>query len=252
MKSILVLAVVIGAVAAQIPIPKRYDGYTQGAATAPVLFEAFIDFLCPFSKAAFENLKPVIAHYNNGTDNVRFVFHGFPLPYHHNSFFATEATHAVAAAHGADSKEVFNWIQAIYDNIDTFSGDLDTMTPAQVKKTYAAIAAKAGIDSSVVAGGFTNSQYNEDARVSWKYGCSRGVSGTPTFFINGVSVSGDSTWGLADWEFVIDPLLAPSFSVFRANAQTCPTGQVLCEYLPGKNQCCLAGENCIPNVGCRC
>lgn len=33
---------------------------------------------------------------------------------------------------------------------------------------------------------------------------------------------------------------------------TCPSGQTECTYLPGKTQCCLAGEMCIANVGCRC
>jgi hypothetical protein len=33
---------------------------------------------------------------------------------------------------------------------------------------------------------------------------------------------------------------------------SCPNGQFLCKYLPGKSQCCTKGENCVVNVGCRC
>jgi hypothetical protein len=33
---------------------------------------------------------------------------------------------------------------------------------------------------------------------------------------------------------------------------TCPVGKPMCTYAPGKFECCLAGEACIPNVGCRC
>ena len=52
------------------------------------------------------------------------------------------------------------------------------------------------------------------ARASWKYGASRGVTGTPTFLLNGVAVA-DATpsWTLDDWTKVIDPLLlkAPAY-----------------------------------------
>jgi len=34
--------------------------------------------------------------------------------------------------------------------------------------------------------------------------------------------------------------------------QTCPAGQQVCNYFPDKFMCCLDGEQCVPNVGCRC
>jgi hypothetical protein len=69
--------------------------------------------------------------------------------------------------------------------------------------------------------------------------------------INGVPVSADDSWSLADWKSVIDPILASNEKVSPPN-DDCPTGEVKCQYLPTKSQCCLAGERCIPNVGCRC
>ena len=46
-------------------------------------------------------------------------------------------------------------------------------------------------------------------RVSFKYGISRGVAGTPTFFINEVQVIQDDNtpWNLTQWRNIIDPLL---------------------------------------------
>ena len=44
----------------------------------------------------------------------------------------------------------------------------------------------------------------------------------------------------------------PLFNSTTAAAVECTTGQTACEYLPGKTQCCTAGESCITNVGCRC
>jgi hypothetical protein len=151
--------------------------------------------------------------------------------------------------------------------------------------------------ASAFAAGMASPTINMDARISWKYGCSRGVAGTPTFFINGVTLDADPSWSLADWRSVLDPLLQPqpkfieeptdvapvvapvkpsrrhhhrsqetvdapapskcqqrsqASRVFVSSVADCPPGQPVCNYLPGKSECCFAGEMCIPNVGCRC
>lgn len=49
-----------------------------------------------------------------------------------------------------------------------------------------------------------------NTRVSWKYATTRGVSGTPTFFVNDINVPADSTWTLAQWQALINPLLPES------------------------------------------
>ena len=50
---------------------------------------------------------------------------------------------------------------------------------------------------------------------------------------------------------LIDPILA-SNNVPTSDVKDCPSGQTKCDYAPHKTQCCLAGERCIANVGCRC
>jgi hypothetical protein len=77
------------------------------------------------------------------------------------------------------------------------------------------------------------------------------VVGTPTFFINGVTIDASSSWSLAKWKSVIDPILALN-EKDSSQIKDCPSGESECVYAKGKSQCCLAGERCIPNVGCRC
>lgn len=77
------------------------------------------------------------------------------------------------------------------------------------------------------------------------------MAGTPTFMINGVVIDASPSWTLADWKSIIDPILASNDNSQSENAN-CPTGEQLCNYSPGKGECCLGGERCIPNVGCRC
>ena len=53
-----------------------------------VKIEAFIELLCPDSRAAYPVLKRVAEHY--GEENVELVFHQMTLPYHRNAFIATQ------------------------------------------------------------------------------------------------------------------------------------------------------------------
>uniref|UniRef100_K1PH68 Uncharacterized protein n=1 Tax=Magallana gigas TaxID=29159 RepID=K1PH68_MAGGI len=57
-------------------------------------------------------------------------------------------------------------------------------------------------------------------RMGWKYGCTRGVSGTPLYAINGVVKVIDKAWSLTDWIGVLDPLVrkSSSFSVVEASS----------------------------------
>lgn len=48
-----------------------------------------------------------------------------------------------------------------------------------------------------------------DARIAWKYACTRGVYGTPIFYVNGLFVTDDS-WSFAQWKSLIDELLSSS------------------------------------------
>lgn len=77
------------------------------------------------------------------------------------------------------------------------------------------------------------------------------VVGTPTFFINGVTIDAGASWSLANWQSVIDPILAVN-GKGSSQIEDCPSGEDVCNYSPQKSQCCLSGERCIPNVGCRC
>ena len=77
------------------------------------------------------------------------------------------------------------------------------------------------------------------------------MAGTPTFLINGVMINADPSWTLKDWKSIIDPILASNVESTSTN-RDCPTGEELCTYASRKTECCLAGERCIPNVGCRC
>lgn len=203
---LLLAAVLITAGNSQIPLPKRPLGfvYKGGEPTAPIHLEAFVDLTCPDCQQAWPTLKKVADMY--GPETVQFTLQLFPLPYHTNAFLAAQSVYAVEAY---NTSLVISWMDVIFENQNQLY-DFQTMDKNRydVINIIADLGSKIDIDKTVIKDGLTNTEYNEHTRISWKYGCSRTVSGTPFFFLNGVFVSqASAAWTVEEWKLLIDPLL---------------------------------------------
>lgn len=141
--------------------------------------------------------------------------HVFPLPYH--------LTAAWVAAEGVQivnsfNKDAFTWMDAVFEAQDSF-GYADTVnkTRTEIIAQFGQLAEKSvGVSAQEFASAYADQNLNTAARISWKYGCSRGVSGTPFFFVNGVLAPADATWNLQQWQALLDPLI--NDSAFAAKA----------------------------------
>lgn len=212
--------------------------------------ETFFDLTCPDCKAAWPNVKQVADYY--GPEKLTVRVHTLPLPYHRQAFPAAQAATAIGAQKESD---FFVWLEAVFNVQDKFyNANSMNMSANDVNSAYALLASKTlAIDVAKVNDWLSlTSSYNEDARVSWKYAAFRGITGTPGFLVNGVAVNADPSWTLAEWRQVLDPLINPTISRNKLQQGACPAGTTECTYLPGKTQCCTAGEMCVTNVGCRC
>ncbi|CAH3155625.1 unnamed protein product [Pocillopora meandrina] len=203
---LLLAAVLISAGNSQIPLPKRPLGfvYKGGEPTAPIHLEAFVDLTCPDCQQAWPTLKKVADMY--GPETVQFTLQLFPLPYHTNAFLAAQSVYAVEAY---NTSLVISWMDVIFENQNQLY-DFQTMDKNRydVINIIADLGSKIDIDKTVIKDGLTNTEYNEHTKISWKYGCSRTVSGTPFFFLNGVFVSqASAAWTVEEWKQLIDPLL---------------------------------------------
>ena len=83
------LASLLLLVSSQVPIPSRPQGfpYDQSSCEAPVHLEAFMDLICPDSKAAFPTLLEVADHYGQVLSLNMLMF---PLPYHRVAYLASQ------------------------------------------------------------------------------------------------------------------------------------------------------------------
>ena len=139
----------------------------QGPEDAPVVFEIYSDFMCPFSHKFSGTLQALRAKY---PDKLRLVFRQFPLPMH-------AGAHPMAEASVCAQEQGKFW--AYHDRL---------MTGDTAKKDNAALtllAQELGLDVPKFKDCLDGGKY-----VSWvdneiHLGDSRGASGTPSYFING-------------------------------------------------------------------
>ncbi|RZC69422.1 hypothetical protein C5167_032508 [Papaver somniferum] len=197
----------LSAEAALIP-PARFDGFVYNKAVHgedTIAIEAFFDPVCPDSRDAWAPLKSALQHYGS---RVSLVVHPFPLPYHDNAFVTSRALHIVNSLNPSatyHTLELFFKHQEKFYNKQTHELSRATIVD-QVVKLVADATGNTSL--SALESGFNNRKTDLMTRVSFKYGCTRGVFGTPFFFVNGFSLpDSGSAIDYKGWRNIIDPLL---------------------------------------------
>jgi protein-disulfide isomerase len=162
-------------------------GYAMGPRGAPVTIVEFSDFQCPYCKSVVATLKQILARY---PDRVRLVFRDYPIPSLH-----PEAPPAHEAARCAGEQGQF-WP---YHDLLFERGDVK---PAALKQ----YAADLKLDGPKFAECLDSGRARAAVAADMEEGSRLGVSGTPTFFINGVPLVGNVP--LADFQRAVDRELA--------------------------------------------
>ncbi|CAF4763535.1 unnamed protein product, partial [Rotaria sp. Silwood2] len=112
--SVILAVVYTGFISAQVPIPSRPDGYgVGGPADAHVVVEMFFDPLCPGCKASWPTVLQLIQAY--GT-RIHVRIHTFPLPYHTNSFVASQGLHVIANVTTRNLDTIFQYVTRVFEN----------------------------------------------------------------------------------------------------------------------------------------
>lgn len=148
------------------------DNPSRGADDAPVTIIEFSDFRCGFcGRFARETLQPLLASYDES--QVRFVYRDFVI-FGQQSY---EAALAAECAHDQDSFWEFH--NLIFDNQQNLSRD-----------RYISWAGDLEMDVDTFTSCFDSQTHRDEITADFEYGQSMGLTGTPTFFINGRVVSG--------------------------------------------------------------
>jgi len=147
------------------------EPYSKGPADAKVTMVEYSDFQCPYCGMSYPVVKALQQKYGN---NLRFVYKHFPLPFHPNAEPAAEASECA----GEQSK-FWEYHDKLFENQDSLSN-------ANYKKWAGELGLKqAQFDQCV-----DSRKYKSKVEQQTKQGQDDGVSGTPTFYINGQKIVG--------------------------------------------------------------
>lgn len=147
------------------------DSYARGPENAPVTIYQFSEFQCPFCSRVEPTLNELLAAYPG---KIRIIFKSFPLTIHKNAKIASEA----ALAAGAQDK-FWEMHELLFQNQKQLNRENLTDYARQLGLNVEKFDAE--LDAHV---------YAPQVDLETKQGQSAGVSGTPTFFINGKILKG--------------------------------------------------------------
>lgn len=139
---------------------------STGPANARVTIVEFSDFQCPYCRVAAKNIVEILKLFPN---DVRLVFKQFPLDTHSQAELAAQAS---LAAH-AQGKF---WL--LHDKMFANSKAIN-------RENILAWSRELGLDVNRLSADLASGKYRRQVEQEISEGHAAGVSGTPTFFING-------------------------------------------------------------------
>jgi len=160
----------------------------KGSEKAPVTIVKFEDFQCPFCIQVQSTFNELVSRYDG---KVRLVHKDFPLESLHPQ--ARQAAEAARCAH--EQRKFWEYHDKLYANSPKASAD--------DLKNYAK---EVGLNVDSFDRCLVSGKYKAVVQQDLKEGTQLGLSGTPTFFINGREISGNQP--LTAFEAMIDEELA--------------------------------------------
>ena len=151
-------------------IPATWPGM-RGPQNAPVTLIEYSDYQCPLCRRAEPTVSQLLTEYG---DKIRFVYRDYPLQFHQRAMPASIAAHC-----GAEQGKYWQF----HENLMKEQGDL---SDDDLKKRATAI----GLDGAKFAACFEAKKVQPAIDVAFKEGQSLGVTGTPSFFVNGRMIVG--------------------------------------------------------------
>ncbi len=194
----------------RVQVPIAAGTPSRGPENAPVTFVEFSDFQCPYCKRAEPIVQGLLAEYK---DNVRFVYCDYPLAMHQRAKPAS-----LAARCAEDQKKYWEFHQ----NLMNVAGDL---SDDDLKKRAGAV----GLDAAAFSACYDGKKHEAEVQSSFERGTELGVTGTPTFFVNGRMLVGarpvDEFRDVIDDELVRKGVTPPTHSEPPPPPVAAPTPQ---------------------------
>ena len=152
-----------------------------GQQNAKVTMVEFSDFECPFCKSYFDQTLSQIKKDYIDTGKVKMYYRHFPLDFH------PAATPSALASECANEQGKFwEYHDIVFAEQDKISGKTADTITTQLKL----FAQELGLNTSQFDNCLDNAKFQANVDADLNDGRTAGVSGTPTFFINGTRIVG--------------------------------------------------------------
>ena len=172
------------------------DDPVKGDPDAQVVIVEFSDFQCPFCERWAQQTLPQLKQNYIDTGKVKLIYRDFPL-----SSIHPEAQKAAEATECADDQGKFwEYHDILFEKRGEWSG-----AGAAKFKQYAA---DLGLDTAAFDDCLDSDKYKDEVLGDLNAGRAVGVTGTPTFFINGQKLVGAQPF--TAFEAIIEEELAKS------------------------------------------
>ena len=148
-------------------LPITNHDHVQGADGAPITLIEYADFECPYSREAVKTVQVLQREFGG---NLRFVFRHFPL--------AEKHPHAIQAAEAAEAAAAQGGFWPMYALLFEHQWELEYSDLMDY-------AGRLGLDKTTFGEALKTHHYFERVRTDVGTGRRHGVTGTPTFFVNG-------------------------------------------------------------------
>lgn len=160
----------------------------QGPKDAKITIVEYSDFQCPYCSRGYQTIQEVKKAYPG---QIKFVFKHLPLDFHPLAMPAAKYFEAIARQ---DQAKAYKFHDMVFEN----QGELNAKKEAFLKET----AKKVGVDMKKLQKDLADEslmeRINKDIAEAQKFG----ISGTPGFIINGVSLKG--AYPFSEFKTIID------------------------------------------------
>ena len=146
----------------------------EGDASAPVTIIEFSDYECPYCERFYSDALVQLRKEYVDTGKVKIIFRDFPLSFHANAQKAAEAAECAG-----EQNKYYGMHDKLFENQANIS-------VADIKN----YAVQIGLDSSAFNACLDSGAMASEVAADFADGQALGVSGTPTFFINGQKLVG--------------------------------------------------------------
>jgi len=168
------------------PKPKKVevsidDDPMLGNVKAKVTIVEFSDYQCPFCRSFWSDTLPQIKKDYIDTGKARLVYRDFPLGFHPG---------AIPAAQAANCANEQGKYWEMHDKIFSEQAKKGTATIQFSNSELKLWAKQLGLKTPEFNSCFDSNKYSEEIAKDTTDGTAAGVTGTPTFYINGVEIVG--------------------------------------------------------------